>query len=61
MQKKIAITKSFSLDEETIKRIEKMAEITDRHNSAMVRVCINDFFERNFEIELLQKENTASS
>jgi predicted transcriptional regulator len=59
MSKKNAVTKSFSLDEETIKRIEKMAELTDRQNSAMVRVCVNDFYERNFEI-VLQKENTAS-
>lgn len=59
MSKKNAVTKSFSLDEETIRRIEKMAELTDRQNSAMVRVCVNDFYERNFEI-VLQQENTAS-
>lgn len=59
MNNTLMVTKSFALDQNSLDRLEKMAEKSDRSGSAMVRVIINDYFERNFSEIVSQKENST--
>jgi predicted transcriptional regulator len=54
------ITKSFALDQETIQKLMKMANESDRSVSAMVRVCINDKFENLSKIKQFQSDITTN-
>lgn len=40
------VSKSLTFDAETLRRLQVMANETDRSISAMARVCINDAYER---------------
>ena len=53
-------TKSYVLDIETIKKLETMAQQSDRSLSYMVRVCINERFEREISVsEVSQEQHTV--
>ena len=54
------ITKSFALDQETIQKLMKMANESDRSVSAMVRVCINDKFENLSKNKQIQSDITTN-
>ena len=54
------ITKSFALDQETIQKLMKMANESDRSVSAMVRVCINDKFENLSKTKQFQSDITTN-